>query len=312
MEIIRGKESIGPDLTGAYVTIGNFDGIHLGHRDLFATLIAEARSKTSRAAVITFDPHPKMLLHPERRPFYLITTLEEKIRLLAECGLDAAVIVDFNLEYAKTTAEDFINDFLWGKLRIKKILIGHDYTFGNRKRGNEALLTDYGGKLGFQVGVIEAFTQNGRIVSSTKIREAILRGDLNSAADFLGRRYNLAGLVIPGSRRGRDLGFPTANIRPEKELIPPEGVYAVYVDLKGKRRDGVLNIGTNPTFAGVDLSLEVFLLDFAGDIYGERLNIHFVERIRPEIKFPEVSSLLEQIKRDIARSREILGSSHGD
>lgn len=293
-------------ISGSCVTIGNFDGVHLGHQYIFRHLIAEAHEERRPAVVISFDPHPKMVLHPERRPFYLITSLEEKIRHLSSLGIDALILIPFSLDYARTTAEDFVSGFLWERLRIRKILIGHDYTFGLGKEGNEAFLTASGGRLGFEVEVLSAFQAGETTISSTRIRNALLAGEVRYAASLLGRPYNLAGGVIPGSHRGVGLGFPTANIQPDKELVPPSGVYAVHVLLEGKCRHGVLSIGFNPTFADQKLSIEVHIFDFNENIYGKPLDVLFIERLREEIRFSSPGELIAQIDRDIARIREIL------
>jgi riboflavin kinase/FMN adenylyltransferase len=306
MDVIRDSKNIPTGLKGAVVTIGNFDGVHLGHQYIFRHLIAEALRERRPAVVISFDPHPKMILHPERRPFYLITSLEEKIRHLSNFGIDALILIPFSLDYARTTAEEFILGFLWERLRIRKILIGHDYTFGRGKEGNEAFLTDVGSRLGFEVEVLSAFHGGETTISSTRIRNALLAGEVRYAASLLGRPYNLAGEVISGSHRGVSLGFPTANIRPDKELVPPNGVYAVQVILGGNRHRGVLNIGFNPTFADQKLSIEVHIFDFNENIYGKPLDVLFIERLRNEIRFANPGELIAQIDRDIARVREIL------
>jgi riboflavin kinase/FMN adenylyltransferase len=306
MEVIRGSENIPAGLRGAVVTIGNFDGVHLGHQHIFRQLIAEAHKERRPAVVISFDPHPKMVLHPERRPFYLITSLEEKIRHLSNLGIDALILIPFSLDYARTTADEFVSGFLWERLRIRKILIGHDYTFGLGKEGNKAFLTAAGGRLGFEVEVLGAFQVGETTISSTRIRKALLAGEVRYAASLLGRPYNLAGEVISGSHRGAGLGFPTANIRPDKELIPPSGVYAVHVLIEGKGHQGVLNIGFNPTFADQKLSIEVHIFDFNENIYGKPLDVLFVERLRDEIHFASPGELVAQIEKDIVRVREIL------
>ncbi len=309
MDVIRGSEKIPARLQRAVVTIGNFDGVHLGHRFIFRRLVEEASREGCPAVVISFEPHPKMVLHPERRPFYLITSPEEKISLLAGLGIDALILIPFSLDYARTTAEAFIREVLWEGLRIRKILIGHDYTFGHGKEGNEAFLTEAGHRLGFLVEVMNAFSIGDTVISSTKIRDALLAGEVGFAATLLGRPYNLSGRVVSGNRRGVDLGFPTANIAPDKELIPARGVYAVRCILEGKRHDGVLNIGFNPTFADGKLSIEVHIFHFHGNIYGKILDVHFIERIRDEVRFTSPELLIAQIDRDIARAREILQSA---
>ena len=306
MDVIRGSENIPAGLQGAVVTIGNFDGVHLGHQYIFRHLIAEAHRERRPAVVISFDPHPKMVLHPERRPFYLITSPEEKIRHLSNLGIDALILIPFSLDYARTTAEEFILGFLWERLRIRKILIGQDYTFGRGKEGNKAFLTASGDRLGFEVKVLSAFKVGETAISSTRIRNALLAGEVRYAASLLGRPYNLAGEVVSGSHRGVSLGFPTANIRPDKELVPPNGVYAVQVILEGNRHRGALNIGFNPTFADQKLSIEVHIFDFNENIYGKHLDVLFIERLREEIRFASPGELIAQIDRDIARVREIL------
>ena len=307
MKILNHLDDISDDFRGAIVTIGNFDGVHLGHQHIFRKVVREARQHKSKAVVITFEPHPKMVLHPERKPFYLITTLEEKIARIEDTGVDGLLLVPFSLEFSKTTAREFICSILWDKLRIKKIYIGHDYTFGRGKEGNEAYLASFGEKLGFTVEVISAFKVGDAVISSTLTRNAILEGRVQEAARFLGRPYNLSGLVIGGHQRGRNLGFPTANLSPDKVLIPKRGIYAVRLLLADKPNQGVLNIGFNPTFSDNALSVEVHIFDFNEDIYGKRLEVLFIDRIRDEMKFDGPAQLVDQIRRDVKRAREILG-----
>ncbi len=309
MKVFRDRNQITDEFKGAVATIGNFDGVHLGHRHIFAKIVAEAARKGCKAVVITFEPHPKMILHPEIRPFYLITSLEEKIERIAETGVDALILIPFTREFSKTTAKDFICSILWEKLRIRKLFIGHDYTFGKGKEGNEAYLAAFGERLGFEVEVIGAFRTGDEIISSTLTRNTILKGDVRKAATFLGRPYSLSGLVIEGHRRGRNLGFPTANVKPDKDLLPARGIYAVRVKWAGKLFGGVLNIGFNPTFSDAALSVEVYLFDFNDDIYGERLEILFIDRIRDEVKFDGPEKLVEQIRRDVETAGIILGGN---
>ncbi len=306
MDVIRGIENIPTNLHCAVVTIGNFDGIHLGHQLIIRRLVEEARRENCPAIVISFDPHPKMVLHPERRPFYLITSMEEKIRLLAGLDVDTFILIPFSLEYARTTAEEFVRGVLAERLHIRKIIIGHDYTFGRGKEGNEAFLSSFGRLLGFEVEVMNAVRVGETTVSSTRIREALLAGEVRLAASLLGRPYNLSGRVVPGNRRGVRLGFPTANISPDKELVPARGVYAVQVLLEGIRHKGALSIGINPTFSDERRSIEVYILDFNEDIYGKTLDMLFIERLRDEIRFASPEKLIAQIDRDIAQVREIL------
>ncbi|MGA2330971.1 MAG: bifunctional riboflavin kinase/FAD synthetase [Syntrophales bacterium] len=306
MKVIRSLEQIPGEFREAFVTIGNFDGVHLGHVPILKKLIDEAHSEKSKALVITFDPHPKKVLRPDIRPFYLITSVEEKIKLLEDIGVDGLILIPFDLNFSKITAESFVRDILWDKLHIRKIFVGHDYSFGKSKTGNKEFLAEFGKKLGFEVDIINAVKLDDETISSTHLRNLILAGDVRTAARLLGRPYNVSGIVIEGKRRGSILGIPTANIKPEKELIPAQGVYAVIAHLEKDRHQGVLNIGFNPTFSDTDLSVEVYLLDFSGDIYGKKLNILFMERMRDEVKFENSEQLVKQIRKDIDEARAIL------
>jgi riboflavin kinase / FMN adenylyltransferase len=308
MQVLKGTQAIPPALQGAFITIGNFDGVHRGHRHIFQTMLEEASREDRKTLLVTFTPHPKMVLHPERRPFYLLTTLEEKLHLLEDIGLDAVILIPFTTAYAETSAESFIVDFLWNKLHAKKIFIGHDYTFGYKKGGNKEVLAAYGKKLGFEVKVITAFSADGSVISSTNIRKAILEGNVKRAAFLLGRPYNVSGTVVAGKGRGRTLGFPTANVRPTKELLPAQGIYAAFINVEGGTCQGVLNIGSNPTFGYNAISLEVHIMDFTGNLYGKSLEVLFIDRLREERKFPGPEELVVQMKKDVEQARSILSS----
>lgn len=312
MIVIEGYQNIPPDLHESFVTIGNFDGVHLGHREIFQRLTREAKAAERKAAVITFDPHPKMLLHPERRPFYLITTKEEKIRLIEKEGIDGLVIIPFTEEFSRITADEFVHDILWNLFRVKKVLIGHDYTFGHAKGGNKHTLIQWGRKLGFSVEIMEPYILDGHIISSTLVRKTIQNGDVRKAATYLGRPYNIGGVVVHGHHRGKDLGFPTANVLPEKVLFPAHGVYAALVELGEKPLPAVVNVGDNPTFGNSEVSIEAFILDFTSNIYGQKINVLFLERIREERKFSSPAELVEQIEKDITKAREILSANTSD
>ncbi len=307
MDIIRGSENIPVDLKGVFATIGNFDGVHAGHRYIFGKMLEDAGREGCKTVVISFEPHPKMVLHPDRRPFYLISSAGEKSRLLAEIGVDAFLIIKFSLEYSITSASEFVRSVLWDGLRIKKLFIGHDYIFGRGREGNGAFLAKEGERLGFAVEAMNAFRVGDEIVSSTRIREAILRGDVRFAAALLGRPYNISGRVVYGRQRGQTLGFPTANVEAVKELLPPRGVYAVQCLLGGRKYDGVLNVGLNPTFSGEKLTVEVHIMDFDKNIYGEFLDVLFVERLRDEIRFDGPEQLVAQIRKDVMEARSLLG-----
>ena len=306
MKVVRGLEDIPQEFRDAYVTIGNFDGVHLGHIPILKKIIEEAHGENRKALVITFDPHPKKVLHPDIKPFYLITTLEEKIQLLEEVGIDGVILLPFSLEFSKISAEAFVNQILWYTLHIRKIFVGHDYSFGKNKVGNATYLANKGKKFGFEVEVFSAVKFGDETISSTRLRYAILNGNVKMAMRLLGRPYSVGGTVIPGKHRGTALGIPTANINPEKELIPTEGVYAVIVQLEDNRYKGVLNIGFNPTFSDSERSIEVYILDFSENIYGKRVKVFFIDRIRDEVKFDTPEQLVGQIKKDVEQALVIL------
>ena len=306
MLVFKNIENITEDFRGSFVTIGNFDGVHLSHQFICRKLALEARAAGTKSLVITFNPHPKMILHPNIRPFYLLTSLDEKLKLLEGCGIDGTLVIPFSQEYSKITAEKFVYEFLGKKLAVKKIIVGHDYMFGQAKQGNSDYLISSGAQLGFTVEVVDAFKVGTDIISSTLIRNLILQGEVNSVFKFMGRFYNVAGIVVSGKGRGAALGFPTANLTPEKELLPPPGIYAAFAELAGKRYMSALNIGEKPTFADYTFTFEAYLLDFAGDVRGKKINILFVEKLRDIIKFDSPETLKKHIAKDVEKVREIL------
>lgn len=306
MRILRNIEEITPDLNGGMVTIGNFDGIHVAHQKIINRMVREARESGRKGIVVTFEPHPQHVLHPEKVPFYLITSLAEKLSILESMGVDAVLLIHFTREFSRTSAEEFVKDIIWGKLHPLKVLIGHDYTFGKGKEGKPEYFKSLGSRLGFEVEITEAVVMEGGIVSSTRIRHAIQAGDMRLAARLLGRPYCMRGTVIKGHRRGGLLGFPTANLKTEKELLPKPGVYAVFVQMGSECHEAVLNIGFNPTFSNEKLSVETHILDFNQNIYGKGIKISFIERLRDEKKFNSIERLSEQIAQDIEKARKIL------
>jgi len=307
MKVIRDLDTISEDLTGAIVTIGNFDGVHLGHREIFRKIVREAKKTHKKSLVITFDPHPQKIIHPERRPFFLLTPLQEKLDLIASCGVDAVILIPFSTEFAEVTAGEFVEDILWKRLHLSKLFVGYDYVFGKGKGGNAQFLKASGERLGFQVEEIGVVKTDGLIASSTNIRLSILAGNVSLASEMLGRPYSVSGVIVKGYRRGTEIGYPTANIKSEK-VIPATGVYVIIAELEGRKHEGVINIGNNPTFGNEETSVEVHLLDFEGDIYGKDITILFIERLRDEKKFKGPEELVRQIKRDIEKARKILAS----
>ncbi len=309
MNIIRDPDTPLEDLTGAIVTIGNFDGVHLGHREIFRKIVAEAQGQNTKAVVITFDPHPQKIIHPERRPFFLLTPLQEKLDLIASCGVDAVILLTFSPVFADIIADRFVEDILWEKLHLSKLFIGYDYVFGKGKGGNAAFLRKSAEKFGFAVEEIGVVRTDGMIASSTNIRLSILAGNVSLASEMLGRPYSVSGTIVKGYRRGTDIvGYPTANIKSEK-VIPAAGVYAVFAELEGIRYRGVINIGNNPTFGNEETSAEVHLLDFEGDIYDKNITLFFIDRLRDERKFKGPEELTRQIQRDIEKAKAVLSSN---
>jgi len=308
MKIIRDLDNIPEDLTGAIVTIGNFDGVHRGHKEIFKKIVQEARETHKKSVVITFDPHPQKIIHPEKRPFFLLTPLQEKLDLIASCGIDASLLIAFSSDFAEISAGQFVEDILWKKLRLSKLFVGYDYVFGKGKQGNTEFLKASGKKFSFQVEEIGVVEADGMIASSTNIRLSILAGNVKLASEMLGRPYSVSGVVIKGYRRGTEItGYPTANIKSEK-VIPATGVYAIIAELNATRHHGVINIGNNPTFGNEETSAEVHLFDFEGDIYGKDITILFIDRLRDEKKFKSPEELGRQIKRDIENAKKILSS----
>ncbi len=308
MEIISKDREIKKAFKNPVLTIGNFDGVHLGHQRIFQRVREKAREIGGESIVYTFDPHPVEVLAPERKP-PLITPLKEKLRLIEVQGIDWTIVANFSKEYARQTAEEFVRGTLYNQIQIRHLYVGHDFTFGKGSGGDIALLKDLGRKYGFNVELVEAVRVEGRVVSSSLIRDLLQMGAPREAAKFLGRNYQLVGKVIHGHGRGsRNLGFPTANIRPNGDgvLIPKPGIYAVFADLRDKRYSGVANLGWNPTFHDQKFSIEVHILNFDRDIYGRMLRVEFVERLRDELTFSGPEELIAQIKKDVHKAKKIL------
>ncbi|MFA5585850.1 MAG: bifunctional riboflavin kinase/FAD synthetase [Saccharofermentanales bacterium] len=292
-------------LPGAVVTIGNFDGVHLGHREIFRQVVARAREIDGTSVVLTFSPHPRKVLTPDQAPLQ-INTDAEKERLIEASCIDVLVCVPFTREIAGLSAEMFVRDILVARIGVRRLVIGYDYAFGRNRAGNADFLAQQGDALGFAVEVLGPIIRDGEIFSSTRIRELIQAGDVAEAARLLGRHFNLEGEVVHGAGRGRQLGFPTANLRADKELLPQAGVYAVKVRLGDALLDGAVNIGCNPTFSGGNVSVEVHLFDFDRQIYGETVRLYFIARLREERVFANAADLSQAIREDVRRAREIL------
>ncbi|MDA8326601.1 MAG: bifunctional riboflavin kinase/FAD synthetase [Nitrospiraceae bacterium] len=290
------------------LTIGNFDGLHIGHQKIMGRVVEAAKSIGGVSMAMSFDPHPVKVLAPERAPS-LMTPTEEKARIMGLMGIEHLLLINFNRGFACLEADDFIRRVLVDKLRPAWVIVGHDYAFGRAKKGTTALLRRRAARYGFKLTVVRNVRAGGQVVSSSRIRGLLERGRVLDASRLLGRAYMIEGTVEKGAGRGaRLLGFPTANIFSPHELIPKEGVYAVRARLNGKVLDGVLNIGTNPTFNGGKLTSEVYIMDFSGDILGANLRIYFIKRIRNEEKFPSPDALKAAIAGDVVEARKILAA----
>lgn len=297
-------------LQGAWVTIGAFDGVHRGHQALLRDFVAEARAHNAPAVVVTFYPHPAEVLGNRRNPFYL-STPEEKAALIARLGVDVLVTHPFNREVAQRSARDFMED-LHAHLGLRRLWVGYDFALGRHREGDIPTLRRLGEALGYTLHVVEAYRQDGMVVSSTRIRQALAAGDVALAARLLGRPYAVPGKVTRGDGRGRQLGFPTANLAVwPKRMMPAAGVYACQAEAAGEVYPAVVNLGVRPTFErrAVAPRLEAHLLDFSGDLYGQTLTLHFIARLRPEQRFPSAEALAAQIARDVAAAREALQHS---
>jgi len=309
MELVENIDKIEKPYKNAVITIGNFDGVHIGHQALFHEVIEKADTIGGTSIVMTFDPHPVRVLK-QNGHLPLITLNEQKIELIENSGIDVLICIQFNKAFAAISAKEFIEDLLLKCIGMKAIVVGKDYTFGRNREGNLELLQTYADNLGFEV-IIADWVQTSKglpnRISSTRTRELVMAGEVAEAKKLLGRYYQIRGVVTTGRNRGgRLLGFPTANITLHDELCPKNGVYAVTLDCMGKKYQGVANIGYSPTFDDGVFSIEVHILDFNENIYGQKIRVNFVQRIRDEIKFSEINELSDAIKKDIEKARKIL------
>jgi riboflavin kinase/FMN adenylyltransferase len=306
MEIIRGLEELRENYPNTVITIGNFDGLHLGHQKIIQTVIREAKEIDGTSMVVTFDPHPMKVLAPEKE-VKLLTTPTDRERLIQTMGIQILLCISFNEEFSRLQPDEFIEDILVKKIDAKRIIIGQNYAFGNARKGTTEILRRRGRKYGFKVKVVRHAKLNGEIVSSSKIRSFLSMGQVFEASTFLGRAYTIEGNVIKGAGRGEKLlHVPTANITTPNELVPREGVYAVRVGLRRSFFDGVANIGKKPTFSDSVPSYEVHLFNFTGNLLGESLRIYFVDWIRNQRSFPDALSLEKQIRSDIEQAKDVL------
>lgn len=311
MKIIDRLENITQPFKNAVITIGNFDGVHIGHQALFHEVVETAESIDGTSIAMTFEPHPMRVLKKNNHP-PLITLYEQKVELIERSGIDVLICIPFTREFASLSAEAFIKDLLVAKIGMQAIIVGKDYTFGKNREGNLTVLKSYASQMGYEVIIadwIKAGQKFSSRISSTKIRELVMAGEVEPAHKMLGRHYQIRGMVVKGrDRGGKLLGVPTANIKLQDELCPKTGIYAVTVDYRNRIYKGVANIGYSPTFDDNEFTVEVHLLDFGTDIYGEKIRVNFIQRIRDEKKFANISELTAQINQDIKAAHKILAA----
>lgn len=306
MQVWEGLESIYTPFPAVSAAIGTFDGVHCGHQALIRAAVADARAHDRAAVVFTFDRHPAELIAPDKLPGYL-TTLEQKKGLLAALGADHLVITRFDERFRELSPEAFLRFVLAGVLGAQAVFVGEDFRFGRNQAGDTAYLQEAQARCGFALTVLEPVLVGGEKASSTRIRHLLRVGDLAGAQAVLGHPYVLSGVVVEGKRLGRMLGFPTANLEPTvPQVVPADGIYAVWADISSTYK-GACSIGMRPTVGGTRRTIETYLLDFSGDLYGKTLDITFVARLRDELKFDSLDALTAQMARDVAQAEEILG-----
>lgn len=306
VEIVRGIENWAAAEPAGSVALGYFDGVHRGHQRIIAAAVREARREGLKSIVLTFEPHPLAVLKPEAAP-PLLTPFDEKARLVRALGVDVLLVLHFTPSLAQMQASSFVRDVLVGNLKVRHVTVGYNYTFGRGGEGTAEALITWGEELGFRVSVVPAVLVGGETVSSSRIRELLAAGELEKATAFLGRLPAVSGRVVHGARRGRSLGFPTANIEVAPGLaLPRFGVYAVRAWYRCRPYTGVANIGYVPTFGPGPVRLEVHFFDFREDLYGRRLRIEFVSFLRPEKAFASATDLKAQMEVDAGRAREVL------
>ncbi len=307
MQLIRGIHNIQPEHNGCVLTIGNFDGVHLGHKEVINALIKQAKELNCTAAVMVFEPQPRELFSPETAPARLCR-FRDKYTLLASLGVERLICVNFNLKFATQSAESFIEDLLVQKLGIKSLIVGDDFRFGKNRKGNYNMLLEAGKASGFHVSDTASYKILDQRISSTEIRKALEKDDLEQAEMMLGRPYSIIGRVFHGDKRGRQLGFPTANVKLKRRVSPVNGVYAVKVKTDDGLFFGVANIGSRPTVAGIRQQLEVhiFDFDFDFDLYGQTIEVILLKKLRKEMKFDSLSTLTEQIVIDSEQARQFV------
>ncbi len=306
--VMRDGDAVPPHLKSAFIAIGNFDGVHRGHRAVTDATAARARTVKAPALALTFEPHPRMFFRPNE-PLFRLTPEPAKLRLLAGVGLDGAVVMRFDAKLAEVSADAFVADILMKRLGIRGVVVGADFHFGKKRLGTPEFLKEQGARRGFEVQLVPQLLEGGRPLSSGLIRAALGEGRVRDATDLLGHTWFVEGEVIRGARRGRELGFPTANIALDPACGLKHGIYAVRAYVGDKRFDAVASFGRRPQFDDGPALLEVYLFDFSGELYGRAITVEFVDFIRLEAKFASVEALIAEMKRDTEKAREILARS---
>ena len=298
-------ERFGNSRKRTVVTIGNFDGVHLGHQKILNGVVERARANDLESAVLTFYPHPARVLRPDAAPT-LLMTLEQRLAAFDAMGINAALVLQFDTELAKISAEDFAKTFLVDSLRAKTVLVGENFRFGNRQGGDVKLLQEIGRCSDFEVVIVPPVVENGVVVSSTAVREALRDGRVADAEPLLGRPFSLKGEICPGTGKGRELVVPTLNLVTEQETLPKNGVYATATVVGPKIYWSVTNVGVRPTFNGQNLAIESHLFDFAEQLTSGKMEVIFLKRLRDERKFPDPEALREQVLKDIEQARSVV------
>jgi riboflavin kinase/FMN adenylyltransferase len=310
MKVLRSLDRVGHD-KNSVVTVGMFDGIHRAHREIVREVVHRARMREGRSVVITFDPHPKEVVASARGPVQMLSTLDDRMEMLRDLHVDVALIIEFTLAFSRLTAREFYEDVVAGEIGVSEVVVGYDHMFGRDREAGIQGLVEMGRALNFSVFAVHPVAVDGAPISSTRIRHALAAGDVEKANAMLGYAYQLGGTTVGGDRRGRTIGFPTANIQlpHPRKLVPGRGVYLVEASVAGSRIYGIMNIGVRPTVsAGLNQVLEVHLLDFDREIYGERLTVTFLRRLRDEKKFDSLETLTAQLQQDRDEARRLIAA----
>lgn len=291
------------------LTVGTFDGVHQGHRALMETVVKKAKKRNARSVVVTFSPHPREIISPGKGGIKLLTTLDERAEILEDLGIDILLVIPFDRDFSLLSSEEFVRDVIFEKVGVSEFVIGYDHHFGKDRKGTIETIERLGDELGFGAYVVSKQEMGAVTISSTVIRKTLAEeGNVKQAAEYLNRHYLLNGIVMHGAERGRNIGYPTANLKPEHEnkVVPKDGVYAVKVRVAGVWYGGMMNIGIRPTFDDKNKALEVHIFDFDQRIYGQTIQVRFIDRIRDVLKFDGVEALKAQLANDKKRALELL------